>query len=46
VGDLKDMEYFEERFRILCDYQMQANPGLKIDVEKEVRVTTPAEIPS
>ncbi|GMI10134.1 hypothetical protein TrRE_jg1042 [Triparma retinervis] len=36
VGDLKDMEYFEERFRILCDYQMQANPGLKIDVEKEL----------
>ncbi|GMI25513.1 hypothetical protein TeGR_g11694 [Tetraparma gracilis] len=36
VGDLKDWQTFETRFRELARYQMAANEGLEIDVEKEL----------
>lgn len=36
VGDLQDDEYFERRFRELCDYHMRAYPGLEIDVEEQL----------
>ena len=38
IGDLGDMENFEERFRSLAEYHMAAFPGLEIDIEKEVRM--------
>jgi len=36
VGDLQDFEYFEQRFRQLCDHSMRAHPGLEIDVETQL----------
>lgn len=36
VGDLQDWPTFEQRFRSLCDYQMQAHQGLEIDVEGQL----------
>jgi adenylosuccinate synthase len=36
VGDLQDIEYFERRFRELCDYHERAYPGLEIDVEEQL----------
>lgn len=36
IGDLKDMAHFEKRLRILVAQLERANPGLKIDVEKEL----------
>lgn len=36
VGDLQDWEYFERRFRSLCDHHMRAYDGLEIDVEEQL----------
>lgn len=36
IGDLRDWEYFEQRFRALAEHHMNAFPGLKIDVEAEL----------
>jgi adenylosuccinate synthase len=36
VGDLKDWDYFEERFRALVDHHKRAYVGLEVDVEKEL----------
>lgn len=36
VGDLKDMEYFEQRLRSLVTQLEISYPGLKIDVESEL----------
>lgn len=36
IGDLRDFEYFEERFRDLADHHMRAFPGLEIDVEGQL----------
>lgn len=36
IGDLRDMEYFEKRLRILVTQLEKANPGLQIDVDKEL----------
>ena len=37
VGDLRDWEYFESRFRALADHHMNAYPGLEIDVEGQLK---------
>jgi adenylosuccinate synthase len=37
IGDLRDMIYFERRFRELCDTHMRQYPGLEIDVESELQ---------
>lgn len=36
VGDLKDWDYFEERFRALAEHHMRSFEGLEIDVEAEL----------
>lgn len=36
VGDLADMEYFEDRFRTLAHYHISANEGLKVNIESEL----------
>lgn len=36
VGDLRDWDYFEERFRALAEHHMRSYEGLKIDVEGEL----------
>lgn len=36
VGDLKDWEYFEERFRALAEHHMRSYEGLEIDIEAEL----------
>jgi len=36
VGDLQDWEYFERRFRSLCEHHERAYQGLKIDVEGQL----------
>ena len=36
VGDLQDMDYFEQRLRALAVQLERANPGLSIDVDKEL----------
>mmetsp|Transcript_10290 Transcript_10290/g.15791 ORF Transcript_10290/g.15791 Transcript_10290/m.15791 type:complete len:520 (+) Transcript_10290:108-1667(+) len=36
VGDLQDFDYFEERFRQLCDATLRAHPGLEIDIETQL----------
>lgn len=36
VGDLRDWEYFEQRFRALAEHHKVAYPGLEIDVESEL----------
>jgi adenylosuccinate synthase len=36
VGDLRDMVYFEKRLRSLASQLERANPGLIIDVDKEI----------
>lgn len=36
IGDLRDMNYFEKRLRSLVAQLERANPGLKIDVDKEL----------
>jgi len=37
VGDLQDFEYFEQRFRSLVEYTLNAFPGLEVDVESELK---------
>lgn len=36
VGDLKDWEYFEQRFRALAEHHMQSYQGLEIDIEEQL----------
>lgn len=36
VGDLREMEFFESRFRALADHHMRSHPGLEIDVEGQL----------
>lgn len=36
VGDLKDWDFFERRFRALADAQMRAHPGLEVNVEEQL----------
>mmetsp|Transcript_20201 Transcript_20201/g.20301 ORF Transcript_20201/g.20301 Transcript_20201/m.20301 type:complete len:516 (-) Transcript_20201:177-1724(-) len=36
IGDLRDMEFFEERLRLLAAHLEKNYPELKIDVEKEL----------
>ena len=36
VGDLKDWDYFEQRFRALAEHHMRSFEGLEVDVEKEL----------
>jgi adenylosuccinate synthase len=36
VGDLKDWDYFEERFRALAEHHMRSYEGLEIDIEAEL----------
>mmetsp|Transcript_5282 Transcript_5282/g.11488 ORF Transcript_5282/g.11488 Transcript_5282/m.11488 type:complete len:582 (-) Transcript_5282:161-1906(-) len=36
VGDLRDMDYFEQRFRNLAEHHMRSFPGLEIDVEAQL----------
>lgn len=36
VGDLQDMEYFENRLRALAEQLERSYPGIEIDVEKEL----------
>ena len=36
VGDLKDWDYFEQRFRALAEHHMRSYEGLVIDIEKEL----------
>lgn len=36
VGDLRDWEYFEERFRALAEHHMRSYEGLEIDVEGQL----------
>jgi adenylosuccinate synthase len=37
VGDLQDWDYFERRFRALAQSHMASYPGLKIDVEQQLK---------
>jgi len=37
VGDLQDFEYFERRFRELCEHHIGSYPGLEIDVEGQLK---------
>jgi len=36
VGDLRDWDYFEERFRALAEHHMRSYQGLEIDVEEQL----------
>jgi len=36
VGDLKNWEYFEQRFRALAEHHMRSYEGLEVDIEKEL----------
>jgi adenylosuccinate synthase len=36
VGDLRDWDYFEERFRALAEHHINSYEGLEIDVEAEL----------
>jgi adenylosuccinate synthase len=36
VGDLQDFEYFERRFREICEHHMRSYPGLEINVEEQL----------
>jgi len=36
VGDLKDWEHFESRFRALAEHHINAFPGLEIDIEGQL----------
>mmetsp|Transcript_7788 Transcript_7788/g.22903 ORF Transcript_7788/g.22903 Transcript_7788/m.22903 type:complete len:541 (-) Transcript_7788:416-2038(-) len=36
VGDLKEFDFFESRFRALADHHMRSHPGLEIDVEAQL----------
>jgi adenylosuccinate synthase len=36
VGDLKDWNYFEERFRALAEHHVRSFEGLEIDIEAEL----------
>lgn len=36
VGDLRDWDYFEERFRALAEHHMRSYEGLQIDIEGEL----------
>ena len=37
VGDLKDWDYFEQRFRALAEHHERSFAGLKIDVEEQLK---------
>eukprot|EP00565_Helicotheca_tamesis_P006064 CAMPEP_0185736118 /NCGR_PEP_ID=MMETSP1171-20130828/26955_1 /TAXON_ID=374046 /ORGANISM="Helicotheca tamensis, Strain CCMP826" /LENGTH=530 /DNA_ID=CAMNT_0028406631 /DNA_START=42 /DNA_END=1634 /DNA_ORIENTATION=+ len=37
VGDLQRWDYFESRFRALAEHHMNAFPGLKIDIDGQLR---------
>lgn len=37
VGDLQDWNYFERRFRELCDHHERSYPGLHINVEEQLK---------
>lgn len=37
VGDLKDWNYFEERFRALAEHHMRSYEGLEINVEEQLQ---------
>jgi len=36
VGDLRDWDYFEERFRALAEHHMRSYEGLKIDIDGQL----------
>jgi adenylosuccinate synthase len=36
VGDLREWEYFEQRFRALAEHHMQSYQGLEIDIEEQL----------
>jgi len=36
VGDLRNWEYFEQRFRALAEHHLRSYEGLEIDIEKEL----------
>eukprot|EP00534_Pseudo-nitzschia_fraudulenta_P000766 CAMPEP_0201125270 /NCGR_PEP_ID=MMETSP0850-20130426/20417_1 /ASSEMBLY_ACC=CAM_ASM_000622 /TAXON_ID=183588 /ORGANISM="Pseudo-nitzschia fraudulenta, Strain WWA7" /LENGTH=603 /DNA_ID=CAMNT_0047393197 /DNA_START=151 /DNA_END=1962 /DNA_ORIENTATION=+ len=36
VGDLRDWEYFEQRFRALAEHHMRSYEGLEIDIEEQL----------
>ncbi len=36
LGDLRDFDYFEDRFRNLVAQMKQSHPDLEVDVEKEL----------
>lgn len=36
VGDLRDWDYFEERFRALAEHHMRSYEGLEIDVDEQL----------
>jgi len=36
VGDLRDWDYFEQRFRALAEYHMRSYQGLDIDIEGQL----------
>lgn len=36
VGDLRDWDYFEQRFRALAEHHMRAFEGLSIDIDQEL----------
>eukprot|EP00339_Tiarina_fusa_P004884 CAMPEP_0117049758 /NCGR_PEP_ID=MMETSP0472-20121206/34358_1 /TAXON_ID=693140 ORGANISM="Tiarina fusus, Strain LIS" /NCGR_SAMPLE_ID=MMETSP0472 /ASSEMBLY_ACC=CAM_ASM_000603 /LENGTH=484 /DNA_ID=CAMNT_0004763287 /DNA_START=94 /DNA_END=1548 /DNA_ORIENTATION=+ len=36
VGDLKDWDYFEQRFRALAEHHMRSFEGLEVDIEAEL----------
>lgn len=36
VGDLKNWEYFEQRFRALAEHHMRSYEGLEVDIEGEL----------
>jgi adenylosuccinate synthase len=37
VGDLREWDYFEQRFRALAEHHMQSYQGLEIDIEEELK---------
>jgi len=36
VGDLRDWDYFEQRFRALAEHHMRSYEGLEIDIEEQL----------
>ena len=36
VGDLRDWDYFEQRFRVLAESHMSSYPGLEVNVEEQL----------